>query len=291
MAPGWDLRRVKRDANGHLVPDFDAPPLYSVAPHPVPQGPFPPGFWDVKRDLGPDYRKPMIGHIDVAIVITAPAGVTPDSGTSYMAFHSAGERYDKAPQPSFSGRYNAATKTVEFLVPPVTTEATELSTGLCFAEPIVEFAATTSGGGDRTQGEFHFGVGAYYTDRATRGGWFRVRMEHNMLRTTQRFGIPLMATARSTPMAYLPGIDCLMDLDPADPLFTLLLQLGQFKQVQERYRGTDAWEVWHELDWMAVPADPALRGVKLLFSTLAFCPSGCTTPIWQTPSSILVELR
>ena len=110
-------------------------------------------------------------------------------------------------------------------------EAAELSLALCFHEPMVEFAATTSGGDSRQQGEFHFGVGAFYNDLASRGGEFRFRLENNALEGvgTKCFGIPLASVRRYPSVALLPGNSCLLDVGLQDPLLTLFLELGQFK--------------------------------------------------------------
>ena len=70
-----------------------------------------------------------------------------------------------------------------------------------------------------------------------------------------------------------------------------MLELGQFKFLQERYRPSNAWETYYQTDWFAVPADPTLRGARLLFAWVGWAPP----PYWNyflVPSnSLLVELH
>jgi hypothetical protein len=176
-------------------------------------------------------------------------------------------------------------------VPPFTSEATELSAGISFHGPVLEFAATTSGGGSRQQGETHFGIGAFYNDLATRGGEWRIRSEFNWLNggASVTFGVPLLGLRRAAPTAFLPGNECLLDHDLADPFLTTLLAVGQYKAFQERFRNTQSWETFYESDWMPFPADPALKGAQLLFGVAAY--SAWADRFRQTANSVMVQFN
>ena len=277
---GWELRRCVRNGSGYLVPDLQAQALYSEM-SPIEGSMTIPidNYWLIRPPL---YQGSYVGPlpwVDIAVVIWAWPGHRPTDTDLWTAWRSTGERYTRAPQPSFSGRVDGANGQIEFLMPPICPEQAELAMELCFYDGVARVSATSSKTTPINPPDLGTGVGAFYNDLASTGG--QVRWYFEMPGGTDpQFGfvIPLLTRHRLASPVFLAPMGCQTDFDLSDPLLALLL--GSWGVLPWTRR--DPLTAWDNTlcttPWIPIPQDPSLRGATIYVGAMTFIPS--TQRVW-----------
>jgi hypothetical protein len=268
----YEYRHVTRDANGHLVPDFARPAFrWSVKSETagIPSA----GNWLYRHEsLSPPVLLDPSQQLGIAFVLYGKPGLTPTSANVQRGVYSKGERYDQAPQPSFSGVRDGKTGQLALLVPPLLPVAAEFQFIFGYMDAMVSVSATSAGGALVPE-EMNTGVGAFYNDLASRGGKLRLYVEEDAFTTTsdgwrQSIIVPLLSTGRTPRWYWLPGFACPLEVDPLDPLATLPLALGWTGFFYARYSNSNLAEAFAWTPWLDIPQSAALIGVRLHFEVL-----------------------
>jgi hypothetical protein len=293
---GVEVRFARRDPSGYLVPDFVRAPLTRLGA-PVRYWPPSAGYWKLDPEMG----YPLVTGFDpfleqgLAIVVYGDAGETPASPNLALPAWSQGERYVRAPQPSFSGVRNGATGQLDFLVPPLVPQAAELQFAYGSARAKVQPSASSAS--DSTDPyETYLGIGAYYNDLASRGGRLRLYSEDGALAGGNgglicAYGIPLLSLGRGSGTYSVPGSACRMNINLMDPVSRLPIEWGMFGQFQVRDPHTLEVDAFQFTPWIPVPQSSELIGARLHFEVLSVALCAYGTGISSISNSIEIVLR